>query len=225
MESWSKVEIRKNERIKEKALTFVQVCEGDLTEELLTIAKSQESLACDIETTGLDWSADRIGTVQLYAPDMGAVVVRVSEEFPSRLVQVLELNSISKTFHHAPFDLRFLFAHWGVKIKNVRCTKVASRLVRPAASRESHSLKPLLEYWLGVSIDKSQQRSDWVSSDLSSDQLRYAVSDVRYLLDLFSLLNEEMIKLDLSGIYNECIRFLPTQVELDISGQSDIFSH
>ncbi|WP_223830488.1 ribonuclease D [Nocardiopsis quinghaiensis] len=203
----------------------MQVCVGDLTEELLALAKSQKSLACDIETTGLDWNADRIGTVQIYAPDIGAIVVRVSEKFPSRLIQVLESNNIAKVFHHAPFDLRFLRAHWGVKIKNVRCTKVGSRLLRPAVSRESHSLKPLLKYWIGVSIDKSQQQSDWVSSDLSSDQLRYAVSDVRYLLDLLSLLNKEMMKRDLFDIYNECMRFLPTQVELDVSGQSDIFAH
>jgi len=65
-------------------------------------------IAWDIETTGLDWRREKIGTCQLFAEAVGAVVVSVGEDRPSALARLIEDNTVEKVFHHAPFDLRFM---------------------------------------------------------------------------------------------------------------------
>ncbi|MFQ5644885.1 MAG: HRDC domain-containing protein, partial [Thiogranum sp.] len=45
---------------------------------------------------------------------------------------------------------------------------------------------------LGLSLDKTQTRTDWSRRPLSEKQLRYASDDVRYLADIYPLLRQEL---------------------------------
>src|SRR4051794_39086238 len=83
------------------------VLRGDLTEDLLVELSQAPRVAWDIETTGLDWRTERIGTCQLFAPEVGVVIVQANDEVPDRLRQLLADPAILKVLHHAPFDLRF----------------------------------------------------------------------------------------------------------------------
>jgi len=94
-------------------------------------------VAWDVETTGLDWHHDSLGTCQLFAGDVGAVIIRVGQEKPVRLIGLLEDPAVEKVFHHAPFDLRFMVRAWGARPASIRCTKVASKLLEPAAPNEA----------------------------------------------------------------------------------------
>jgi ribonuclease D len=206
-------------------LTQTVLFEGDIPVDIYSELRMARTVACDIETSGLDWRCSKIALVQLYTPATGAVVLRVRNVRPKRLIALLEDRTVVKVFHHAPFDLRFLWAHWSVRADSVVCTKVASRLLDPESDRSRHSLKPLLERYLGVVIDKSQQASDWLAPSLTRDQLEYAVKDVRYLLELWRVLEVGLGKADLIPIYRKCMEFLPTQVQLEVRGIWDIFSH
>ena len=104
--------------------------EGDLDEQAFSRALGASVLAWDIETTGLDWRTERIGTVQMQVEDL-TYVVRVNGRTPHRLKALMEDPSILKILHHAMFDLRFLAYHWDVTPAHVACTKIASKLVDP----------------------------------------------------------------------------------------------
>lgn len=203
----------------------ITLAHGDLTPELAGSLNEAHVQAWDIETSGLDWRVDRIGTCQVYSDVSGCVVVRFSEARPDRLLDILSNPSLKKVFHHAPFDLRFITSRWGVAPRNISDTKVASKLLTPSDPNEAHSLKALLSRYLGVSINKDQQVSDWLSADLTRDQLDYAATDVRYLLPLLNRLERELQHSGLKELFSECVAFLPTQVALDIGGYPDIFRH
>lgn len=53
----------------------------------------------------------------------------------------------------------------------------------------------LVEQLLGVSLDKSQSRTDWSRRPLSNRQVEYAIDDVRHLRDVYLKLHEQLEKL------------------------------
>ena len=201
----------------------IWIAQSDLPDELYVRFQRVSEVAWDIETTGLDFTGGRIGTVQLHSPKVGSVLVQVTDVPPTNLCLLLSDQRVRKVFHHAPFDLRFMLAQWSCWPQNVACTKIASKIIDPKADSKDHSLRPLLARYQGVQIDKSQQVSDWKASELSEDQIEYAFNDVRYLLDLLGTLMKTIDNLGLSDIYGKCLDFLPTRVALDVGGWPDVY--
>src|SRR5688572_2478780 len=94
-------------------------------------ARQSHLLAWDIETSGVDWSVHRIATCQLLIPSIGGFIVRVGGSPPSRLKALLESPNVPKLFRHAAFDLPFMAAPWQASPANIRCTKVAAKVLSP----------------------------------------------------------------------------------------------
>lgn len=98
----------------------VQVLTGDLSNLQANLLVAAGTIACDIETTGLDWRSDRIASCQLHFPGGPIFVVRTRDGVPSELCRVLSSQKVRKVFHHAMFDLRFINHHWEHR-SNERC--------------------------------------------------------------------------------------------------------
>lgn len=203
----------------------IRVVDGDLSEELLNAACAATVAAVDIETSGLDWGADDIASVQVSVPDRVIEIVRVEgDEIPFGLVSLLQSREVLKVFHHAMFDLRFLRRVWGVIPTRVSCTKVASKIADPEALI-GHSLIDLLDHYLGVRIDKTEQLSDWSSAVLSSAQVQYAANDVRYLPELLYAILSDLRQEHLEDLALRCFEHIPTRVELEVRGLRDVFTY
>jgi ribonuclease D len=200
-----------------------RVFDGDLDEQAFSRALGASVLPWDIETTGLDWRTERIGTVQVQIEDR-TCVVRVNGRTPHRLKALMEDPSILKVFHHAMFDLRFMASHWEVTASHVACTKIASKLVNPEMPCKEHSLAPLVDRYLGVKLDKGPQTSDW-TGELTATQLQYAAEDVRHLWRLYEALDEQVRRKGLLDLRERCYAHLRTQVELEVGGFPDVFAY
>ena len=185
------------------------------------------SVAIDSETMGLNILRDRLCLVQISDGNGDAHLVQfeLGKYNAPNLVKLLSDEKIQKIFHFARFDLAALQFYLKVEVKNIYCTKIASRLIRTYT--DSHGLKSLCEELLGVEISKKQQSSDWGSADISEKQLEYAASDVLYLHALKEKLNKMLIRENRFEIFQSCVNFLPTRVELDLQNFStiDIFTH
>jgi len=200
-----------------------RMLDGDLDERAFEQVLGADVIALDIETTGLDWRRDEIGTVQLQV-DATTYVIRVNGRIPNHLKAVIEDARVRKVLHHAMFDLRFLARRWDVIPANVVCTKIASKLAEPEAPKKEHSLAPLVKRYLGISLDKTEQTSEW-TGELSESQVRYAADDVRYLVPLFHRLDEKLREVGRDGLRDRCFAQLPTQVELEVGEFPDIFAY
>jgi ribonuclease D len=203
----------------------IQMRREDISDADLAMIRSARIVAWDIETSGLDWSSERIGTCQLHVPEVGTIVLQIDGHVPDRLASVLGDPDVTKVFHHAMFDLRFMATHWKVSPANIACTKIASKLLEPHADQGDHSLKELLRRRLSVTIEKDQRLSNWLKNDLSEDQVRYAASDVIYLLSLYRDLRSSLRGLGLSDLYDRCLSHLPTRVELETGGFGDVYTY
>jgi ribonuclease D len=185
------------------------------------------SIAVDTETLGLNLRRDRLCLVQISTGDGTADLVQIQQgqrEAPN-LVRILTDPAVTKIFHFARFDLAKLQEAFGLRVANVYCTKIASKLTRTYTDR--HGLKDLVRELLGVDISKQQQSSDWGANDLSEAQLAYAASDVLYLHALRSRLDIMLARENRLDLARQCFAFLPARAELDLMGwpDIDIFAH
>ncbi|MCW2284221.1 ribonuclease D [Rhodoblastus acidophilus] len=188
---------------------------------------SGSSIAIDTETLGLNLHRDRLCLVQISTGDGAADLVQIQQgqKQAPNLVKILTDPAVTKIFHFARFDLAKLQEAFGVRVANVYCTKIASKLIRTYTDR--HGLKDLVRELLGVDISKQQQSSDWGASDLSEAQLAYAASDVLHLHALRSRLDLMLARENRLDLARECFAFLPARAELDLMGwpDMDIFAH
>src|SRR5215212_9043105 len=139
---------------------------GDLTDAEYAELSVARQIAWDVETDGLDWRNDAIRLCQLYSDSGTVALVRIGDETPARLMRLLSDAGIRKVFHHAMFDLRFMSHQWQVQPRNIACTKIAGKLLLRDQS-EAQRLENLLRRFLGITIDKSEQRSNWAATAYS----------------------------------------------------------
>ncbi len=184
------------------------------------------SIAIDTETTGLSLRRDRLCVIQISNGNGDAHLVQFekgSYNAPN-LKKLLADEKVLKIFHFARFDLAVLKSHLGLDIKNIYCTKIASKLIRTYT--DAHGLKAICKELIGVELSKDQQSSDWANQNISEDQIKYAASDVLYLHRLKEKLDEMLKREGRFEIANQCFQFLQTRASLDLIGfEGDIFSH
>ncbi len=189
-------------------------------------------VAVDTETMGLNPHRDRLCLVQLSSGDGIAHLVQiVPESLGGRGAECPNLKrllcdpAVVKLFHFARFDLAVLAKALGIRVAPVRCTKIASRLVRTFTDR--HGLKELCRELLGVELAKQQQTSDWGAPELAPEQLAYAASDVLYLHALWERLEALLRREGRLGLAEACFAFLPERAVLDLLGyeEPDLFAH
>ena len=186
-----------------------------------------DAVAIDTETLGLKPHRDRLCVVQISPGDGSADVIQIDrgQTGAPNLVKLLEDPAITKIFHFGRFDLAVLFHNLGAMPQPVFCTKIASRLTRTYTDR--HGLKDVCQEFLGISLSKQQQSSDWAAEILSPEQLEYAASDVLHLHRLREALTARLVRDGREAVARACFDFLPTRAKLDLMGwdEEDIFAH
>jgi ribonuclease D len=184
------------------------------------------AVAIDTETLGLNPYRDRLCLMQLSRGDGNAELVQIGRHYNApELTRLLSDESVLKIFHFARFDMAVLKHAFGVMARPVYCTKIASRLARTFTDR--HGLKDLAKELLNIELSKQQQSSDWGSDQLTQEQLNYAASDVLHLHALREKLEAMLVREGRQNLARACFAFLPTRVELDLQGWSEIdpFAH
>ena len=199
----------------------------DITSEIANSFKN--SIAIDTEATGLQIpERDKLSLIQICSEDGDVFIIQPDKKkFKSpNLVSVLENEKILKIGHFLRFDKNALEFFLKCKMKNIFDTKIASKIVRTYT--DSHGLKNLVQEFCNKSLDKRQGSSDWNKdiNELSNKQLEYAANDVIYLHKIKTELENMLIREKRIGVFNRCLTFLDTRVELDQSGfKFDIFEH
>ena len=189
--------------------------------------KFDNDIAIDCEAMGLNILRDRLCVVQI--GDGNGNVHLVHFPYPEyaapNLKKLLINEKVEKIFHFARFDLAIIQHYLSVKLTNIYCTKIASKLSRTYT--DSHSLRELCNELLDIKLSKQQQCSDWGAQELTQQQIEYAGSDVLYLHLLRATLNKMLIRENRMELAQKCFDFLPIRAELDLLGWSDldIFAH
>mgnify|MGYP001190909843 CR=1 FL=1 len=182
-------------------------------------------IAVDGEFMGLDVRRDPLCLIQISTGNNDAHIIQFdrSQYKAPNLSKLFNDNSIAKIFHYGRADIAHIKYYLKIETKNILDTKIASKLARSYS--ENHSLKTLIKEFINVDISKQFQNSDF-GGNLTPAQLKYCANDVLHLHKIHNELNKILIREKRLKLYEDCLKFLKTRVELDLAlFKDDIWSH
>lgn len=207
--------------------------------EHLALLRTASVVAFDSETTGLQPVEGGLRLLQLGARGLPIVVIDCWELDEAGWELVREFFAEPRTYlaHNAVFDLGWLQQHGihvGTKVEElysatdaglsavkrgaIYCTMLASKLLSNGIPNLKHGLGYVVERYLGRTLSKELQASDWSAPELSKEQLAYAAADVQALLDLDLVLQERLAAARLTDAYELECRALPALAQMQRTG-------
>ena len=199
----------------------IKLHKNDLPDDL----KLGNVIAVDGEFMGLNVKRDPLCLIQISTGNSDAHIVQLdrSKYDAPNLIKILEDNKIKKIFHYGRADLAHIKYYLKTDTNNIEDTKIASKLARSYS--DNHSLKTLIKEFKNIDISKQFQSSDF-GGQLNNAQLKYCANDVVYLHEIYSKLEEILVREKRINLYKECLKFLKTRVDLDLAQfKDDIWSH
>lgn len=172
--------------------------EAELEEATTEISRCH-IIGVDTETTGLDALMSRVRLIQMAIPEQTFVIdlFQLSAFDHEGLREIFRSAQYTKIFHNAKFDMKMILHHFGLEVRGVFDTLLASQLISAGRSDGSHALAAVVERFLNQQVDKSMQVSDW-SSNISDLQYEYAAKDAAILLPLRDKLDGKLNELKLT---------------------------
>tara|TARA_Y100000741_G_scaffold268227_1_gene208499 strand:- start:419 stop:1030 length:612 start_codon:yes stop_codon:yes gene_type:complete len=199
----------------------IKLHKDDLPEDL----NLGNSVAVDGEFMGLNVKRDALCVIQVSSGNSDAHIIQLNRKSYNapNLIKLLSDEKVEKIFHFARADMAFIKYYLKTNVNNVQCTKLQSRLARTFSDK--HGLKDLIKEIIGIDISKQQQSSDF-GGDLNQAQIKYCANDVIYLHKINKELNKILVRENRLNLYNNCLKFLQTRVDLDLAlFKDDIWSH
>ena len=190
----------------------IQLHKGDIPENL----NLGNRIAVDGEFMGLNVRRDPLCLIQLSSGNSDAHIIQFNRNNYNapNLVKILSDDKITKIFHYSRADLAHIKYYLKTETNNVLDTKIASRLSRSYS--DNHSLKTLIKEFVNIDISKQFQSSDF-GGELSPAQLKYCANDVIYLHKIHDELYKILERENRVKLYEECLKFVKTRVQLDLS--------
>lgn len=127
---------------------------------------------------------------QLASPDEAVVIDALAEEIDlAPLFELMTNEKVTKVFHAARQDIEIVW-NLAKKIPHpIFDTQVAAMVL---GYGDSISYDQLVQRITGDTLDKSNRFTDWTRRPLNDAQLRYAISDVTHLRDVYLKLSEDI---------------------------------
>ena len=182
-------------------------------------------IAVDGEFMGLNVKRDPLCLIQVSSGNSDAHIIQLDRKNYNapNLSKMLEDKKITKIFHYGRADMAHIKHYLKITTENILDTKIASKLARSYS--DSHSLKVLIKEFINIDISKQFQSSDF-GGKLTEAQLKYCANDVIYLHRIHEELNKILVRENRIHLYNDCLKFLKTRVDLDLASfNDDIWSH
>lgn len=131
----------------------------------------------------------QLGLIQLFDGETLSLIDPLSVDDMSPFVELLQDASVMKVLHACGEDLEVFQNAFGCVPFPMVDTQVMAAFLGYGLSTGFASLAKDL---LGIELDKSESRTDWLARPLSQKQLDYAAADVFYLLPMYEQLLEKV---------------------------------
>ena len=108
--------------------------------------------------------------------------------------------------------------HLGTEVGGVYDTYLASILIAAGEGERRHGLADVVQFFLGRTLDKTEQVSDWGAAELSHSQIEYAAKDAAIMPEVRAKLDERIASDGLERVLkleNECV--MPI-AEMELNG-------
>jgi ribonuclease D len=153
----------------------------------------QPTMALDTEFVRTETYYPQLCLIQI-AIESHLVCVDVLANIDTEVLRgLLQNESTFKIFHAAKQDLEACYSTYGHLIGPIIDTQIAAGFLGyPAQAGYATLVKEII----GVTLDKDQTRTDWSRRPLTAAQIKYAGDDVRYLGELHTRLQKDLLTAD-----------------------------
>lgn len=181
--------------------------------------ENDKFLGFDVETTELDPYKGDLRLVQLSNGQNTKVIdmrpfrgsagdgLRTNPDLQP-LRDLLASTKQTKIAHNAKFDTKWVRHHLGVEVGSIYDTYLASILIAAGEGDRRHGLADVVQFFLGRTLDKAEQVSDWGAAELSHSQVEYAAKDAAIMIEVRDKLEERIVADKLTEVLkleNECV--------------------
>ncbi len=147
-------------------------------------------IGLDTEADSLHSYYEKVCLVQVCSPD-GYFLVDPLAEGLDLSVFYASLTAHTLIIHGADYDLRLLGRHPSFAATEIFDTSIAARFL----GLEQIGYAALVQKFFDVTLCKASQRADWGRRPLPPRMEEYALNDVRYLLPLAEILENQLKEL------------------------------
>lgn len=220
---------------------FQSITDGESLKKACEELAARPVLGFDVETTELDPYKGELRLVQLSDGTRTKVIdlrafgggrfersgtpglpdtvkaLRANPEL-APLRDLLSSTKITKIAHNAKFDTKWVRHHLGCEVGGIYDTYLASVLISAGEGERRHGLADLVQFFLGRTLDKSEQVSDWGANELSQSQIEYAAKDAAIMPEVRDKVHERIVADGLERVLeleNACI--MPI-AEMELNG-------
>lgn len=143
-------------------------------------------VALDTEADSLHAYPEKVCLIQISTASGDKLVDPLADFSLAPLLKVLSRHEL--LMHGADYDLRLLRKHHEFVPSSIFDTMLAARLL----GVRQFSLGDLVESYLGVKLEKGQQKANWALRPLTERMERYARNDTHYLKPLADRLRADL---------------------------------
>src|ERR1700737_4175386 len=139
----------------------------------------------------------RLCVAQMASPDEALVIDALAEGIKLQpFFDLMANENVTKVFHAARQDIEICWHEANLIPRPIVDTQVAAMVL---GYGDSISYDQLVQRITGDTLDKSPRFTDWSRRPLSPAQVKYAISDVTHLRDVFEALDADLAKRDRSA--------------------------
>ncbi len=158
-------------------------------------------IAVDLEADSMFHFQEKVCLLQIATSQATYVIDPLALDGLEPLKSLMADPKIGKVLHGADYDIRSLYRDFGIRIRNLFDTELASRFL---GVRES-GLDTVLKTRFDIRLNKKYQRKDWSRRPLPSEMMDYAAGDVAHLLPLAREIQQDLkAKRRLGWVREEC---------------------
>ena len=140
----------------------------------------------DTEADSLHRYRESLCLVQFAVEDRAVLIDPLAIDDLGPLADYLERRTV--WMHGADYDMTMLKREFGRIPTKVYDTQIGARLL----GLRQFGLANLVEHYFGIALSKSSQKADWGKRPLSEKMVEYALNDVRYLLPMGRMIEDQL---------------------------------
>ena len=165
--------------------------------------------------TEFDWRTTyfpKLSLIQI-SVDKSLFLIDCLKIHPEKILKkYLESNNILKIFHSVRSDTTVLSKCLGCKTINVFDIQVADKIL---SNGETQAYGKIVKKFFNVNLKKTETNSNWLKRPLTNNQIKYALDDVDYLIEIYSYQKKMLKKM---GLLKKIL--LISNNEADLGNQS-----
>ena len=149
--------------------------------------KIEKVLAVDTEFIRDSTYYPSLCLIQIAGINFAAAIDPLAKLDMSPIWELLLNKNILKVFHAGRQDIEIFFGLMGEIPTPIYDTQIAAMF---CGLGDQVSYESLVNNFLGLSVNKEHQFTNWLQRPLSQNQINYAISDVTHLINIFPLIRQ-----------------------------------